>query len=48
MRRAARAVVDAVPGSEYTEVPGQGHVPAPAALGALIDRVRSRIVSSSS
>jgi len=48
MRRAARAVVDAVPGSEYAEVPGQGHVPAPAALGALIDRVRSRIVSPSS
>ncbi|MBF4614370.1 alpha/beta fold hydrolase [Curtobacterium sp. VKM Ac-1376] len=48
MRGAARAVVEAVPGSEYTEVPGQGHVPDPATLATLIDRVLGRIVSPSS
>ncbi|WP_022906417.1 MULTISPECIES: alpha/beta fold hydrolase [unclassified Curtobacterium] len=42
MRQAARAVVEAVPGSEYTEVPGQGHVPAPEALGELLDRLTVR------
>ena len=42
MRQAARAVVEAVPGSEYAEVPGQGHVPAPVALGQLLDRFTAR------
>lgn len=42
MRQAARAVVEAVPGSEYTEVPGQGHVPAPEALGELLDHLTAR------
>ncbi len=37
MRQAARAVVEAVPGSEYAEVTGQGHVPEPAVLGQLLD-----------
>ncbi|ROP72448.1 alpha/beta fold hydrolase [Curtobacterium sp. PhB115] len=41
MRDAARAVVDAVPGSEYVELPGQGHVPDPEALGTVLDRFLS-------
>jgi pimeloyl-ACP methyl ester carboxylesterase len=44
MRQAAHAVVDAVPGAEYAEVPGQGHVPEPAALGQLLDRFLTRAV----
>ncbi|WIB77357.1 alpha/beta fold hydrolase [Curtobacterium sp. MCPF17_002] len=42
MRQAARAVVEAVPGSEYTELPGQGHVPDPEAIGQVLDRVTAR------
>lgn len=42
MRQAARAVVEAVPGSEYTEVPGQLHVPTPEGLGQLLDRSTAR------
>lgn len=42
MRAAARAVVDAVPGSEYVEVPRQGHVPEPEAIGHLLDRFTAR------
>lgn len=42
MRRAGRAVVEAVPGSEYAELPGQGHVPEPEAIGILLDRFTAR------
>jgi len=42
MRQAARAVVEAVPGSEYAEVPGQGHVPEPEAIGHVLDRFLAR------
>ncbi|WP_144711549.1 alpha/beta fold hydrolase [Curtobacterium pusillum] len=42
MRRAARALVEAVPGSEYLEVPGQGHVPDPEAIGRLLARLATR------
>jgi len=42
MRQAARAVVEAVPGSEYTELPGQGHVPDPEVLGRVLDRFTAR------
>ncbi|WP_439693015.1 alpha/beta fold hydrolase [Curtobacterium sp. SP.BCo] len=45
MRQAARAVVEAVPGSEYTEVPGQGHVPEPRAVGVVLDRFLARTAS---
>ncbi|OII11366.1 hypothetical protein BIU97_05530 [Curtobacterium sp. MCBA15_009] len=48
MRRAARAVVGAVPGSEYTEVAGQGHVPDPAAVGQVLDAFLARVGSPSS
>ncbi|ROS68864.1 pimeloyl-ACP methyl ester carboxylesterase [Curtobacterium sp. PhB172] len=48
MRQAARAVVEAVPGSHYVEVPGQGHVPDPAAIGAVLDGFLVRVVSPSS
>lgn len=43
MRQAARAVVEAVPGAVYAEVPGQGHVPDPSVLGAALDRFRSSV-----
>lgn len=42
MRQAARALVEAVPGSEYAELPGQGHVPEPAAIGGVLDRFTAR------
>ncbi|MGN8049291.1 alpha/beta fold hydrolase [Curtobacterium sp. 22159] len=45
MRQAARAVVEAVPGSVYREVPGQGHVPDPAVVGQLLDRFRDRVAA---
>lgn len=41
MGPAARAAAEAIPGSEHTVVPGQGHVPDPEALGALLARVRT-------
>lgn len=44
MRTAARALVGAVPGSEYTELAGQGHVPDPAAIGLALDRFLGRVV----
>ncbi|MBT2502019.1 alpha/beta fold hydrolase [Curtobacterium sp. ISL-83] len=38
MRQAAHALVGAIPGSEYAEVRGQGHVLDPRVLGMLLDR----------
>lgn len=38
---AARAAAEAIPGSEHTVVPGQGHVPDPQALCALLARIRT-------
>jgi len=45
MRQAARAVVEAVPGSEYVELPGQGHVPDPESIGRVLDRLTDRVVA---
>lgn len=45
MRGAARALVGAVPGSEYAEVPGQGHVPDPEALGLVVDSFTARLAA---
>ncbi|WP_420369064.1 alpha/beta fold hydrolase [Curtobacterium sp. L1-20] len=45
MRQAARALVEAVPGSEYAEVPGQGHVPAPDVIGRVLDRFTARVAA---
>lgn len=45
MRQAARALVEAVPGSEYAELPGQGHVPEPEAIGRALDRFTARTAS---
>lgn len=42
MRQAARAVVETVPGSGYAELPGQGHVPEPEAIGQVLDRFTAR------
>jgi pimeloyl-ACP methyl ester carboxylesterase len=42
MRRAARELVEAVPGSEYAAVPGQGHLPDPQAIGRVLDRFTAR------
>jgi len=42
MRRAAHALVEAVPGSEFAEVDGQGHVPDPSVIGAVLDRFLAR------
>ncbi|MBA8989164.1 pimeloyl-ACP methyl ester carboxylesterase [Curtobacterium pusillum] len=47
VRRAARAVVEAVPGSQYAEVPGQGHVPEPEAIGHVLDRFTARTTARS-
>ena len=41
MGPAARAAAEAIPGSDHTVVPGQGHVPDAEAIGALLDRVRA-------